>query len=219
MKDRGLIDGIGVQGHRFALETAETSTLKYNLDRLANTGLPIYISELDLGNLSNSGTPNDGQQLQLYKKIFPVLWQHPGVKGITLWGYIEGQMWQSTCFLVRYDFAWRPAMTWLAQYIIDNPVGIVKAIDVPPFNFTLEQNYPNPFNPSTIIRYSVPKVSKVTLKVFDILGREVQTLVNNIKAPGQYSITFDAKNLATGMYFYQLKANGIVETKKFILQK
>jgi len=85
LKDRGLVDGIGVQGHRFELESADTNTLKSNLDKLAATGLPVYISEFDLGNLGNNGTPDDNQQLQLYQKIFPVLWRHPGVKGITLW--------------------------------------------------------------------------------------------------------------------------------------
>ena len=61
---------LSVQGHRFELERADTNVLKRNLDRLAATGLPIYISEFDLGNLGNSGTPDDEQQLQLYKKIF-----------------------------------------------------------------------------------------------------------------------------------------------------
>ena len=124
LKDRGLIDGIGVQGHRFALESANPNLIKDNLTRLAATGLPIYMSEFDLGNLGNAGTPDDNQQLQLYQKIFPVLWQHPGVAGITIWGYIEGQTWQSTCYLVRSDGTARPALWWLAQYIKDNPVGV-----------------------------------------------------------------------------------------------
>ena len=124
LKDRGLIDGIGVQGHRFELESADTNMIKGNLDRLAATGLPIYITEFDLGNLGNSGTPNDAQQLQLYQKVFPVLWRHPGVKGITFWGYLEGQIWQSTSYLVRYTGTARPAFLWMAQYVKDNPVSV-----------------------------------------------------------------------------------------------
>jgi endo-1,4-beta-xylanase len=79
LKARNLIDGIGVQGHRFELEGTDTTVFTYNLGRLAETGLPIYISEFDLGNLNDSGTPNDNQQLQLYQRIFPVLWKHPAV--------------------------------------------------------------------------------------------------------------------------------------------
>ena len=85
LKDRNLIDGIGVQGHRFELERADTTVMRKNLDRLAATGLPVYISEFDLGNLGNTGTPDDDQQLQLYKKIFPVLSQRSWVKLLILW--------------------------------------------------------------------------------------------------------------------------------------
>ncbi|MEJ5350577.1 MAG: endo-1,4-beta-xylanase [Melioribacteraceae bacterium] len=117
LKQRNLIDGIGIQGHRFELENASINTLKSNLDKLAATGLPIYISEFDLGNLGDSGNPDDAKQLELYQKIFPLLWEHPGIKGITFWGYIEGQIWQKTCFLIKSDGTERPAMKWLRQYL------------------------------------------------------------------------------------------------------
>jgi len=219
LKDRGLVDGIGVQGHRFELESADTNTMKSNLDRLAATGLPVYISELDLGNLSNYGTPNDNQQLQLYMKIFPILWRHPGVKGITLWGYLEGQMWQSTCYLVRSDGTARPALLWLAQYVKSNPTGVEETASGVPSHYQLEKNFPNPFNPSTSIRYSISQTSKVVLKVFDVLGREVQTLVNAAQAPGQYTVVFNARDRASGVYFYQLTAGSFTETKKLVLLK
>jgi endo-1,4-beta-xylanase len=116
LKDRGLIDGIGVQGHRFEFESADTTTLKNNLTKLAETGLPVYISEFDLGNIGDSGTPNDATQLRIYQKIFPVLWNHPGVQGITLWGYVQNSIWQSTCYLIRSDGSERPAMQWLRTF-------------------------------------------------------------------------------------------------------
>ncbi|HTX17125.1 MAG TPA: endo-1,4-beta-xylanase [Bacteroidota bacterium] len=219
LKSRSLIDGIGVQGHRFELESADTATLKSNLDKLAATGLPVYISEFDLGNLNNSGTPDDNQQLQLYKKIFPILWKHPGVKGITLWGYLEGQTWQSTCYLVRSDGTARPALLWLAQYVKDNPAGVEEKASELPSSFALAQNYPNPFNPTTKIVYSIAKSSKVTLKVFDILGREVETLVNGVQPQGSYTVTFNAHHLSSGVYFYQLNAGSFSQTKKLILLK
>ena len=88
-----------------------------------------------------------------------------------------------------------------------------------PLSFSLEQNYPNPFNPSSTIKYSVAKNTMVTLKVFDILGREVRNLVNENKAPGVYQINFHASDLSSGIYFYQLKAGGFVQTKKMIFMK
>jgi endo-1,4-beta-xylanase len=219
LKDKGLIDGIGVQGHRFELESADTNTLKSNLDKLAATGLPIYITEFDLGNLNNSGTPDDIQQLQLYQRVFPILWQHPGVKGITIWGYKEGLVWQTTTYLERSDGTARPALLWLADYIKNNTVGVEKTVSVIPKSFALEQNFPNPFNPTTNIRYSIPLTSKVSLKVFDVLGRQVETLVNEMQGPGQYTVTLSAQNLATGVYICRFTAGNYTATKKLLLIK
>ena len=88
-----------------------------------------------------------------------------------------------------------------------------------PVNFSLSQNYPNPFNPTTTITYSIPKAVFVTLKVCDLLGREVATLVNEEKQPGKYEIKFDGNNFASGIYFYRLQSGGFSETKKLILLK
>ena len=88
-----------------------------------------------------------------------------------------------------------------------------------PTRFELFQNYPNPFNPKTKIKYSIWKVSYVTLKIYDLLGREVQTIVNGDKFPGTYEATFDGSNLSSGVYFYKLQAGGFAQTKKFILSK
>ncbi|MFZ0453758.1 MAG: endo-1,4-beta-xylanase [Ignavibacteriaceae bacterium] len=219
LNDRGLIDGIGVQGHRFALESADTNTLKNNLAKLGATGLPVYITEFDLGNLGDSGTPDDNQQLQLYQKIFPVLWKSPAVKGITFWGYIQGRTWQTTAYLVRSDGTARPALLWLAQYVQDNPTGVTETSSVLPDKYELDQNFPNPFNPSTNIRYSLIKTSKVTLKIYDLLGREVKVLVNTVQSSGQYTVTFDAQDLASGVYFYQINTGSFIATKKLILLK
>jgi hypothetical protein len=88
-----------------------------------------------------------------------------------------------------------------------------------PRNFALQQNYPNPFNPSTTIEFSVPAASFVSLKVCDLLGREVSTIVNQMLTPGVYKETFDGTGLTSGVYFYRLRAGNFVETKKLILQK
>jgi hypothetical protein len=93
-----------------------------------------------------------------------------------------------------------------------------------PIAFSLDQNYPNPFNPSTKIKYTIPNVtlsgvegSRVILKVYDVLGDEVATLVNEEKPAGNYEISFDASKLSSGVYFYQIQAGNFVETKKMIL--
>jgi photosystem II stability/assembly factor-like uncharacterized protein len=88
-----------------------------------------------------------------------------------------------------------------------------------PTEFLLLQNYPNPFNPTTVIKYSIPRLSEVTLKIYDILGREVEKLVDEEKSPGQYEVKFNAKGLASGVYFYRLQAGSFSDTKKFILMK
>jgi endo-1,4-beta-xylanase len=218
LKAQNLIDGIGVQGHRFELESADTAVLTYNLNRLGATGLPVYISEFDLGNVGDAGTPNDNQQLQLYKKIFPVLWKHPAVKGITLWGYTP-PTWQVSVYLVNSDGTGRPALFWLAQFVKDNPTGVEETAPTIPSKFALEQNFPNPFNPATSIRYSIAKTSEVSLTVFDMLGRQVQTLAHSMQAPGEYTVTFNAQNLASGIYFYQLRTGRFTDTKKLMLLK
>jgi len=88
----------------------------------------------------------------------------------------------------------------------------------------LEQNYPNPFNPSTKIKYSIPpniqrEISNVSLKVYDVLGNIVATLVNEEKPAGNYEIEFDASNLSSGIYYYRLVTGSFTDTKKMILLK
>ena len=111
------------------------------------------------------------------------------------------------------------------DYIIDNwlnyiPVSIddeTSAGSVSTYN--LFQNYPNPFNPGTRISYSIPEAGLVTLKVYDILGREVQTLVNEHQAANNYSIDFNADELPSGIYFYKIFSGSYSETKKMLLLK
>ena len=88
-----------------------------------------------------------------------------------------------------------------------------------PTNFSLEQNYPNPFNPTTVINFSVPKTSMVTIKVYDVLGNEIATLLNKEKLAGKYSVNFNASKFSSGVYFYRMQAGSFVEAKKLILLK
>jgi endo-1,4-beta-xylanase len=115
LKDRGLIDGIGEQGH-FYERSPDVSTLTANLGALASTGLPLYISELDL-NLAN-----DAQQATRMSQIFPSFWSNPSVVGVTHWGYLQGNMWQADAYLMKQasdgqSYSDRPALSWLKCYM------------------------------------------------------------------------------------------------------
>jgi len=85
--------------------------------------------------------------------------------------------------------------------------------------FRLSQNYPNPFNPSTTINYSIPVDGFVQIRVFDMLGKEVKTLVNEFRRKGNYEARFDGANLASGVYFYRIQCGSNIQTKKMIFQK
>jgi len=88
-----------------------------------------------------------------------------------------------------------------------------------PLTFALNQNYPNPFNPSTTIRYSIPIATPVVLKIYNMIGQEVSTLVNSEHKPGNYDVKFDAGKFASGIYIYRIQAGSFVETKKMMLIK
>ncbi len=304
LKNRGLIDGIGVQGHHFEVDGgASMTTLHNNLNNLAATGLPIYITEFDI-NQQNNDT-----QLQRYQTIFPVLYEHPGVFGITLWGYVEFETWRPYTHLVTERLAERPALQWLRTYLasplrpvlispngttgeLRNPLlswhssesatsykiqvagnstfstavvdttvadtllqlsplaantrfywrvsatnaqgtssysttasfttGQTTAVDElaeVPLEFELFQNYPNPFNPTTIIDYTIARESFVQLRIYDLLGREIKTLVDQRIPAGKHTVQFEANELQSGVYVYRFNAAGFVESKKMILAK
>lgn len=107
---------------------------------------------------------------------------------------------------------------WLRP-LTEIATGIKKDLGNIPEGFTLSQNYPNPFNPATTISYQIPKSNYVTLKVYDILGNVIKTLVNGYQTEGKYSVNFNASNLASGVYFYRMQAGGFVNMKKLILLK
>lgn len=98
-------------------------------------------------------------------------------------------------------------------------VGIEPYSNETPDRFILEQNYPNPFNPTTNIKFALPKDDNITLKVYDVVGNEVKTLVDGNHKSGSYNIYFDASNLSSGIYFYTLKTSNFTETKKMMLVK
>ena len=107
--------------------------------------------------------------------------------------------------------------------VVDNTVDVEELINLPD-DYLLFQNNPNPFNPTTTINYSIPAVEtwhamSVQIKVYDTLGNEITTLVNEQKFPGNYKVEFNASGFSSGIYFYQLHAGNFISTKKMILVK
>lgn len=109
LKDRGLIDAIGVEAH--FLEKTSPAMVQDNLDTLAATDLPIYITEFDLN------IADDAQHANVMRDLFPVFWEHPAVAGVTHWGHLQGSVWQPNAYLIRSDGTERPALEWLVCYL------------------------------------------------------------------------------------------------------
>jgi hypothetical protein len=112
----------------------------------------------------------------------------------------------------------------LEHFGLEDPSGITEEILFNPNDFYLAQNYPNPFNPTTTIKYQIPEISFVTIKVYDVLGNEVATLVNEEKPAGSYEVEFSVGqnsilSLSSGIYFYRLQAGSFIETRKMVLIK
>lgn len=319
LKNRGLIDGIGIQGHYFEFRshigasngyTYNINTIKLNLDRLAALALPIYITEFDIDE------SNDANQLSQYQIYFPVFWDHPAVKGITFWGYLQSDVWTAhpDTYVLRVDGSERPALPWMRSYIAVGPLpgipslvfpknasdvnrkttfvwrpaayakkyrlqmatdnsfsgvvcdttitdttftlsrsldantmffwrvcsinlagassysttayfitGLIDAVEAgrpaTPIEFALFQNYPNPFNPTATIRYDIPRNVNVKVSVYDMLGREVAVLVDESQHSGYYYVTFDARNLPSGVYYCRISADDFTAAKRLTIVK
>jgi plastocyanin len=95
----------------------------------------------------------------------------------------------------------------------------VSETETAPNNFKLDQNYPNPFNPTTVIGYSIPRLSRITLTIYDISGKEVKKLIDQLKPPGNYEVNFDGRDFPSGVYFYRFQADGFSQTRKLEIIK
>jgi len=119
----------------------------------------------------------------------------------------------------NYFFAGCGNGGWVWKRPLSELVGIINAHNDLPNEYMLFQNYPNPWNPSTTIKYTIAENSTVSIKVYDILGNEIRSLVNEKKPAGNYEITFSAANIPSGIYFYRLQAGNFIETKKMVFLK
>jgi endo-1,4-beta-xylanase len=220
--ERDLIDGIGVQGHAFSTR-GSMATVSSNLDRLAETGLPIIVTEMNIDGGSGTGVnaPTEQEQLNDYMRIFPTFWAHPGVVGISLSGWRTG-MGNAEAILININGSERLAMQWLSTYVDTSKAGLISSVEGKesfPEKFHISNNYPNPFNPVTLINYYVAKTAHIKIDVYDITGKQVNSLVNDVQSPGRYTVIFNAEKLSSGIYFYRFKAGSFNRTKRMILIK
>ncbi|OGU36239.1 MAG: hypothetical protein A2455_08225 [Ignavibacteria bacterium RIFOXYC2_FULL_35_16] len=118
---------------------------------------------------------------------------------------------------IRDEATYQRKIYTLIDGVIKIITGVSDLDNLVPKTYSLSQNYPNPFNPLTKIRYEIPKEGNISIKVFDILGREITTLLNKHEQPGRYEIEWNAHNFASGIYFYRLQVESFIETKKMIL--
>ena len=133
---------------------------------------------------------------------------HTGDKFSSITGYVE------------YTFSeYKIVPRYNSDFEGYEPIIIDNVQDFHPNKFALLQNYPNPFNPSTIISYSVPQGEFITIKIYNLIGQEIKTLVNKYQNAGSYNVTFNANNLPTGIYFYQMQAGSFKSVKKMVLIK
>ena len=235
--ERDLIDAIGVQGHHFTMRSVTPTTLENSLDRLSATGLQVIVTEMDVeGNphvsdddpvdTDYSSEESDRVQLETMQRVFPVIWSHSGVEGVTLWGWKLGG-WRPgrEMNLIQSNGAERPAMTWLREFLAeyeeeddedDNGTSVDGRVAS---EFRLLGNYPNPFGPSTEIAFELAASVDVQLDVYDMLGRHVKTLASGFQTAGRHTVSFDASGLASGMYVYRLQAGDQAKTGRMMLVK
>lgn len=168
--------------------------------------------------------------LQKLNKNGEAVWQNEGIK---VFEYVStnciilpdnnGGAYLIFDAVAQYEPAFKPRGTYFQKVDKDGNLGIITSLkneeENIPAEFKLLQNYPNPFNPKTIIHYDLPTNGIVTLKIYDIIGNEIKTLVNQYQNQGRYDINFNASNLSSGIYFYRLTSGSFVATKKMILLK
>ena len=201
LKDEELIDGIGFQAHAFNTGSSAV-TLKSNLDKLAASGLPLFVTELDIDG------PTDQVQLDDYKRIFPVFWEHPAVKGITLWGYRPG-LWRNTqkAYLINPDGTERPAMVWLREYVKGTFVSVDQLRNSPEIVV-----YPNPVLNNEIHFTGIETIK--SFQLFNLTGKLLKTETSNYESKMIFEM-----DVQPGMYLLQFHDGTNVFKRKVVVKK
>ncbi|MBT9394872.1 endo-1,4-beta-xylanase [Hymenobacter sp. NST-14] len=206
---RNLIDGVGIQGHAFETRNVPAADFAANLTLLASAGKPLYITELDIDGV-NSATPpqlDDAVQLAEYQRIFPTLWEHPAVRGITLWGYRPGH-WRTAqgAYLANGDNTERAALVWLRDYVRSTVLG-TRATQ-PNAALTLAPN------PARNGRFRVLGGAHIqAIRVFDLNGRLVQEIPGAGRAEAEVVL-----NVTPGLYLVQVLEARSLTSRKLVVE-
>ena len=195
LKERGLLDGVGVQAHSFSIQWMDTipppppEVIKSNLDLLATAGLPIYVSELDIYG-------NDTTQLMQYQDLFPLFWEHPAVAGVTLWGWVEGHTWAPNTYLYDDDGE-RSALKWLREYVASHPMGITEPLTISgqgARHLSIRQTG------NGVVSLQVQQEQKLTIRITDLFGRTVAGRQPAFYPAGIHRIPLADEPLSPGRY-------------------
>ena len=219
LRDRGIIDGFGTQAHCFNIDGMTAAALKSALDLMDNSGVPTYVTELDLNGRSEDNNNNGAVQSTSYQTHFPVYWDHPSVKGITLWGYVTGATWKGGTGLMSSGGVDKPAMTWLKSYVSGKPnVGYPMCTTGACVPNALEENnegsdkavniYPNPFTSEGL---HIKKEGEFRYRLNNASGM----LIEN--GQGSSSLIVGA-GLAPGMYLLTVEQEQVSVTYKIVRQ-
>ena len=228
-----------------AFISIEANSQTFDFVRTSGQYIQVYPDSIFRDNVSyanivnNSGSP-DSLRMFVLSSNLPAGWQHalcdihncypPGVDTIiTLYPagtnevsihfYDTLQSQGSGTITIRVEKKSNPSQFRTQTFgATSAPIGIHQISTIVK-EYSLNQNYPNPFNPNTKINFTIPKTEAVFLNVYDILGRQVKSLVNETLTQGEYQVDFDAKNLSSGMYYYSLRAGDFVSVKKMVLVK
>lgn len=170
LQARELIDGIGLQAHAFSTKYSSAATLSANLTTLGNTGLPVYITEMDVDDYAESSPNTHSEQIQLqeYQRIFPTIWQHEAVAGVTLWGFREG-MWREHAYLLDNQNNPRAALSWLKRFVQNR----LPSIDNDQ-SFTVDENVANATEVGTLT-FTDPDMS---MEEFEILDSDIPFVIS-----------------------------------------
>lgn len=209
LKALNLIDGVGIQGHAFSTQYSTVATLRANLDLLAAPGLPLYITEYDSDGLS------DATQLAEYQRVFPLFWEYPAIKGVTLWGFRPGH-WRTAqgAYIVNADNTERPSMTWLRSYIQSTTLG-TKAASAATAGVFL---YPNPTQGGQV-SLSLPAslgAQPLDVTLFNSLGQSV--LRHSLPASANAARTLALPGVAPGLYTVRLQTNAGTLTQRLTVE-
>ncbi|NML66380.1 T9SS type A sorting domain-containing protein [Hymenobacter sp. RP-2-7] len=202
LKSRGLIDGIGIQGHAFSTGGTPAATINANLATLAATGVPLYVTEYDSDALDANGVSNDAVQLAEYQRVFPLFWENPNVKGVTLWGARVGH-WRTAQGdnIINADGTERPALVWLRNYVQSTALGTQAASAASAGVFL----YPNPAQDGSVSLSLPPSLGAQAVEValFNNLGQLV--LRQTLAAQPDAVRTLGLPGVAKGMYTVRLQ--------------